>query len=171
MGQALSHMADALSGGEAAQAERFRSQGAGSFARCVVGVRDGVPFRADAPRERFSAADRALIAQVHSYMPRVRLLSVLNARLLADRGADEPCYTAAELEEEIRRVAPKAATQRAGDWAGLRKLLSDARREGVLDMVTEQVIQDFALIFRCTPKQVITLKDILLAHDNSQEGV
>ena len=41
-------------------------------------------------------------------------------------------------------------------------LLAKARREGVLDQINEQVINDFAVVYSLNQKQVMTLKDILL---------
>jgi hypothetical protein len=47
-------------------------------------------------------------------------------------------------------------------WAGLRKLLTQAKRAGTLDQIDEQVISDFAVVFSLSPKQLMRLKDILL---------
>ncbi|MDF2461963.1 MAG: hypothetical protein K0Q43_198 [Ramlibacter sp.] len=116
--------------------------------------------------QRFKPADQSLICHVHAYMPRAKLLTLLNARLLADQGGAAQRYTPEELDAEIRRQSPDTAVApRANDWAGLRQMLDQARREGVLERITEQAIQDFALIFRCTPKQLMVLKDTLLSED------
>ncbi len=115
---------------------------------------------------RFKPADQSLICHVHAYMPRAKLLTLLNARLLADHGGTVARYTPEELDAEIRRQSPSSgAAPRPDDWAGLRQMLDQARREGVLDRISEQVIQDFALIFRCTPKQLMVLKDTVLSED------
>ena len=44
----------------------------------------------------------------------------------------------------------------------LRKLLAQARAAGTLDLITDQIIGDFAVVFLLTPNQVIRLKDVLL---------
>jgi len=98
-------------------------------------------------------------------MPRTKLLSLLNARLLADQGERARKYAPEELDAEIRRQSPHAAAARPNDWANMRQMLNQARREGVLDHVTEQVIEDFGLLFRCSVKQLMVLKDTLLTED------
>lgn len=108
----------------------------------------------------FTAADKALIKSVASYMPPRQLLAVLNERLLADLGPDVEPYTMEQLHAEMR-TSPAPAN--ADDWAGLRKLLAKARRDGVLQLVTGQVIDDFAVVFSLSSAQVLRLKDVVLS--------
>jgi hypothetical protein len=44
----------------------------------------------------------------------------------------------------------------------MRKLINQARRDGVLGQVNEQVINDFAVVFSLNTRQVLALKDVLL---------
>lgn len=114
----------------------------------------------------FTPTDKSLIKSVSGYMPARQLLKVLNERLAADLGPDAQPYTMEQLHAEIGSTAAPA---NAGDWAGLRKLLATARREGVLDLVTAQVIDDFAVVFSLSSAQVLLLKDVVLAaRENSR---
>jgi hypothetical protein len=113
----------------------------------------------DEPRP-FTVADKALIKRVHGYMPAQQLLEVLNERLVADFGPDEEPHTMEQLYAEIGEVdAPPAD---AHDWSSLRKLVARARRDGVLDKVTRQLIDDFAVVFSLNGRQVLQLHDVLL---------
>ncbi|WP_448205313.1 hypothetical protein [Azospirillum sp. sgz302134] len=116
---------------------------------------------ADNPRS-FTPADKALIRKVHGYMSAEQLLSLLNDRLVSDRGTGVQRYTMQQLYAEIADVAGAAPTDGGYDWAGLRKLLAAARASGVLDQVDEQIIEDFAVVFSLNAKQLLTLKDIVL---------
>ncbi len=53
-------------------------------------------------------------------------------------------------------------------WAALRKLLAQARAAGTLDLITEQMIGDFAVVFLAAPNQVIRLKDVLLNREEDE---
>lgn len=117
------------------------------------------PGAAAGPRE-FTAADKSLIRSVAAYMSPRQLLGILNERLLADLGPDAEQYTMEQLHEELHA---NPAPARADDWAGLRKLLAAARREGVIEKVTVQVIDDFAVVFSLTSAQVLRLKDVVLS--------
>ena len=101
-----------------------------------------------------------MIRKVHGYMPAQQLLEVLNERLICDAGPTAIKYTMEQLYAEIGEVD----TQPAGghDWSSLRKLLAKARRDGVLDTVSRQVIDDFAVVFSLSSAQVMRLHDVLL---------
>ena len=109
----------------------------------------------------FTEADRSLIRKIHGYMPRMQLLGILNDRLRSDLGPDAPPYSIEQLHGEI---AALPGSKPGGDhgWAGLRKLLAQAKRAGTLDQINEQVINDFAVVFSLSPKHLMRLKDILL---------
>ena len=109
----------------------------------------------------FAEADRSLIRKIHGYMPRLQLLGILNDRLRADIGPDAQPYTIEQLHAEIAAL-PGAKPGGDHGWAGLRKLLAQARRAGTLDRINEQVINDFAVVFSLSPKHLMRLKDILL---------
>ena len=91
-------------------------------------------------------------------MPRMQLLGILNDRLRADVGSD--AYTIEQLHAEIAAL-PGAKTGGDHGWAGLRKLLAQAKHAGTLDRINEQVINDFAVVFSLSPKHLMRLKDIL----------
>ena len=114
----------------------------------------------------FTPAEKALIARVHAFMPATQLLELLNERLICDLGLDAARYTMDLLQREIGQASP-AAPGGDLDWAGLRKLLAQARRSGVLAKVNEQVIDDFAVVWSLNPKQVMSLKDVLLRDEES----
>ncbi len=109
----------------------------------------------------FSAADKALIRKVHGYMSVMQLLGILNERLVADQGAKATLFTVDQLKAEIAGVST-AVPNTGNDWGALRKLLAKARRDGVLEQINEQVINDFAVVYALNQKQVMTLKDVLL---------
>jgi len=109
----------------------------------------------------FTAAEKALIRRVHGYMPPLQLLGIINGRLAGDVGTGAVLYTMDQLKAEIASVTAPGAVD-GSDWGALRKLLTKARREGILDLINEQVINDFAVVYSLNQKQVMTLKDILL---------
>ena len=113
----------------------------------------------DGPRP-FSAAEKALIRKVHGYMPTQQLLELLNERLAADLGPDEPPHTMEQLYAEIGDA--EGSPEGGHDWSSLRKLLAKARRDRVLEQVTRQIIDDFAVVFSLSPAQVLRLQDVLL---------
>lgn len=119
-----------------------------------------LPASAAAGAREFTAADKSLIRSVQGYMPPRQLLGILNERLVADLGPDAEPYTMEQLHAELQ-TAPGSAG--AGDWASLRKLLAQARRQGVLEAVTPQLIDDFAVVFSLSPAQVLRLKDVVLS--------
>lgn len=109
------------------------------------------------PRE-FTAADRALIKQLHAHLPAGDLLRILNDRLQADVGDRHAPYTVAQLEAAQRELAPAPV---ATGWTALRRQLAYARREGVLARCTPQVVEDFCVAFSLAPGQAMVLKDIV----------
>jgi hypothetical protein len=113
----------------------------------------------DVPRA-FTPADKSLIRKVYGYMPAQQLLELLNERLAADLGPEEPQHTMEQLYAELGEV--DATPAEGHDWSSLRKLLAKARRDGVLDAVTRQIIDDFAVVFSLTSAQVLRLHDVLL---------
>jgi hypothetical protein len=132
----------------------------------------GAPVPSVSPRTRsarsFTPAEKALIAKLHGFMPAQQLLEILNERLACDLGPDASPYTMELLYAEIGGAA--AAVPAGGhDWASLRKVLAKARRDGVLVQVTEQLIDDFAVVFSLNPRQVVHLKDVVLAARNDEE--
>lgn len=116
------------------------------------------------PRE-FTVADKELIRRIHVHLPAAQLLSLLNERLRADHGDALSPYTLEQLNAYLRTLRATANTQ---DWANLRKLVRDARAEGVAQSVTAQLIDDFAVVFSLTPAQVHRLRDVLLSDDASE---
>lgn len=113
----------------------------------------------------FSVADKMLIRRLHGYMPHLQLLGVLNERLACDTGKGGR-FTIDQLRAEINSTMA-AVPVGDNDWGSLRKLLAKARRDGVLGLINEQVINDFAVVYSLNQKQVMTLKDILLNEEDS----
>ena len=113
------------------------------------------------PPRSFTEAEKSLIRKIHGYLPPLQLLGILNDRLRSDLGPDAQPYTTEQLHAEI---AAMPGTKPSGNhgWAGLRKLLAQAKRAGTLDQITEQVINDFAVVFSLSPKELMRVKDILL---------
>lgn len=122
------------------------------------------PGRTPAKAREFTGADKALIRRVHGYMSAQQLLGILNERLLCDVGDSALPYTIDQLRTEIASVS-SAVPAGGNDWGSLRKLLAKARRAGVLAAINEQVINDFAVVYALSPKQVLGLKDIVLARE------
>jgi len=94
-------------------------------------------------------------------LPPLQPLAILNDRLRADLGPDAQPYAVEQLHAEIATL-PGAKPGGSTGWAGLRKLLAEARRTGTLDRINEQVINDFAIVFSLSPKELMRLKDILI---------
>lgn len=112
------------------------------------------------PRD-FTAADKALIRRVHAYMNPLQLLGILNTRLTCDLGEGVSLFTIDQLRTEIASVS-SAVPAGGNDWGSLRKLLAKARRDGVLDGISEQTVNDFAVVFSLNQKQLLSLKDTVL---------
>lgn len=115
----------------------------------------------------FTAADRSLIRKVYGYMAPAQLLALLNERLQADLGDCATLYTIEQLHAEIQSL-PSAVN--AGDWSDLRKYLAKARRDGLLDRMTPQLIDDFAVVFALSSAQQLRLKDIVLSAKETTHG-
>lgn len=113
------------------------------------------------PPRDFTPAEKALIARVGRHLPAQQILAVLNERLRGDLGPDASLHTMDQLTGLLGKAAP-APMANDNDWTRLRKLLAQARSDGVLGLIDETVINDFAVVFRLSAKQVLTLKDILL---------
>ena len=126
-------------------------------------ARLGEPSAPGGGARSFTAAERSLIRKLQGYMPAQQLLDLLNERLAADLGPDAAPYTMSQLHETIGAVTEVEAN----DWAGLRKLLSQARRSGLLDEITPQMMDDFAVVFSISPAQALRMKDTIT---NAQEG-
>lgn len=135
------------------------SRPSGRAALAVVPTKQG-----QKPRE-FTASDKALIRKVHGYMATLQLLGILNERLVCDVGDEAALYTIDQLKAEIASVTT-AVPASSNDWGTLRKLLAKARRDGVLNLIDEQVINDFAVVYSLNQKAVISLKDVLLNGDD-----
>lgn len=116
--------------------------------------RDAVPVA-------LNNAERAMIASLNGLMPADQLLEVLNGRREADH-PDLPLLALADIAREVDRVQ---AVPGDNDWVSLRRIIAHARREGVLDRITTEVIDDFAVVFQLTRGQVLHLKDVLLTNE------
>lgn len=124
---------------------------------------------APASARDITPAEKSLIRKLHGFMPAQQLLGILNERLYCDLGPDAAPYTIDQLYAEIGEGAVTAPAGGTLDWAGMRKLLSQAKKSGVLASINEQVINDFAVVYSLNAKQVLGLKDILL-HDSEDES-
>lgn len=116
----------------------------------------------------FTATDRSLIRRLSGHLPAQQLLDLLNERLAADR-ASAVRYTLEQLHAELREVVGSAPGGQT-DWAGLRHLIAQARRSGLLELITPQVIEDFAVVFALTPAQLLRLKDVLANGRGARAG-
>lgn len=112
------------------------------------------------PARSFTAADKALIRKIHAHLSATQLLELLNERLFADLGPDVVAYSMEQLLEELRITGDATV---AGDWVGIRRLLADARRSGLLSHITSSTIDDFSVVFSLTQAQVLRLRDVLLS--------
>lgn len=119
------------------------------------------PLKKHTSARDFTVAEKALIKKVHGYMPAQQLLNILNERLVCDLGPDAIHYSMDQLYAEIGDTS-LAVPSGGHDWVSLRKLLAKADRDGVLHQVTEQTINDFAIVYSLNHKQVMVLKDIVL---------
>lgn len=119
------------------------------------------------PRD-FTPAEKALIRSMHGYTSATKLLELLNTRLAFDLGSKAVPYTMEQLHEELRRYEQYKP---ADSWANLRQLLAKARRAGVLETISAQIIDDFSVVFSLSPAQSMRLKDVILeANTASREG-
>ncbi|AEF88821.1 hypothetical protein DelCs14_1796 [Delftia sp. Cs1-4] len=120
-----------------------------------------------ASAREFTEAERALIRKVHGFMPAQQLLALLNERLACDLGPDAAPYDMEQLHAQIGTFTAPPPSGGHG-WAAQRKLIVQARRSGLLAAVTQQVIDDFAVVFSLNPKQVLCLRDTLLQPEDEQ---
>lgn len=118
------------------------------------------------PARDFTPAERALAGKMHRLVSRESLLEMLNERLAFDLGPDAAPYKMEQLQAMLAEIGVAAAATPAANPANsrvaLRRLLAQARRDGVLDLIDENVIDTFAVVFSLSPKQVLALKDIVL---------
>ena len=112
----------------------------------------------------FTDAEKALIRKLHSFMPALQLLSLLNERLHSDLGPDAIAYSLDQLQTQIGNDLEIAGNGRR-DWPSLRALLAQARRDGVLQKVSPELIHGFAVVYSLNAKQELSLIDILLEED------
>lgn len=121
------------------------------------------------PKPRsFTPADIGLIRQLSGAIPTTTLLSLLNDRLVADLGPSAPRYTLDQLEQAREQAQPAESAARGSDWATLRQALEHARRNGLLQQITAQTVEDFAVIFKLTPAQLMRVKDVLFTSDDDE---
>jgi len=106
----------------------------------------------------FTPAERSLIKSMHGYLPAAKLLALLNERLEADLGSNAPPHTLEQLHAEVRDLVDPGD---APDWAGLRRVLAQARRSGLLAAIAATTIEDFAVVFQLTPAQLMHLRDVV----------
>jgi hypothetical protein len=106
----------------------------------------------------FSAAEVSLIATIGVHLPATELLKLLNDRRVADRG---PGVALVTLEHLQRQVQTLRSTSADGGWSAQRRFLAKARASGVLQLLTPQVIDDFAIVFRLSAAQVTHLRDVV----------
>jgi hypothetical protein len=132
-------------------------KGNGASAPTIRASAPSPPIELKKPRA-FNAAEKSLIRNVHSYMPAVQLLDVLNTRLVADLGLAAVPFTLEQLQAEVQQLIDPA---NAGDWAGLRDILVRARRCGLLGEITERIIDDFAVVFALSAAQHMHLRDVI----------
>lgn len=106
----------------------------------------------------FTAAEASLIAATGGHLPAADLLKLLNDRLVADRGAGVVLHT---LEQLRSHVESARSTSADGGWGGQRRQLARARKAGVLPQITQQVIDDFAIVFQLSAAQVTHLREAI----------
>jgi hypothetical protein len=107
------------------------------------------------PPRPFGPADKAIIKSLH-HLPAAQLLELLNARHIDDGCAP---FTMEQLYEEWK--AAEADQARSGEWASLRRVISAARRSGLLATITPQLVDDFAVVFSLSPAQHMHVRDVM----------
>lgn len=139
---------------------RLAEVGLGAGQRCrICGCKQRL--RNPRPSRSFTEAEKSLIRKIHDYLPPLQLLAILNDRLRSDLGPDAQPYTIERLHAEIAALAGARPGGNHG-WAGLRKLLAQAKRAGTLELMNEQVVNDFAVVLSLSPKELMRVKDVLL---------
>lgn len=124
----------------------------------------GGPAAAFSAARNFTEAEKSLIRKIHGYMLPVQLLALLNERLVSDLGPDAVRYSMDQLQSEIGHVLESAGGG-TRDWPSLRLLLSQARRDRILNEMTAELINAFAVVYALTAKQEMSLLDILLGEE------
>lgn len=109
----------------------------------------------------FTDSERSLIRNTYRFMGPEQLLDLLNDRLVADRGSAVARHTMMQVQKAISEIGLSARDVAQGAWSDVRRRLAHARRDGVLHGVTEQTVDDFAVVFGATAAQVLRLKDAL----------
>lgn len=133
----------------------------GACARCKATkpVKAGeLKKRLEQAAPQFNDAERALITRLGGLTPLPKLLQMINDRRRADK-PDGALFTAAQLQDEHDRITSRP---KDSGWVVIRRLLQEARASGVLQKVTSEVIDDFAIVYQLTRGQVLHLKDVLL---------
>lgn len=159
---------------DAVEGDNFELQVCGSCESRPEARRLGKPLKlvtSDAtagrtPARDFTPAEKSFARKMSSYLPIAEVLGILNERLACDLGPDAAPYTMEQLKAEL---GGGATAETGNDWASLRKMLARAKRDGTLDRVDEQLIDDFAVVYSLNPKQVLTIKEIIL--DAREDGV
>lgn len=108
--------------------------------------------------QEFNEAEKALITRLGGLTPLPKLLQLINDRRQADKPGS-PLFTIQQLQDEHDRITSRPTDS---GWVVMRRLLRDARETGVLQKVTAEVIDDFAIVYQLTRGQVLHLKDVLL---------
>jgi len=135
---------------------------------CLLGGNHTTGIAAQ-PRQ-FTQVDRALIRKMASILPAAQLLDLLNDRLVADLGPDSPRYTTAMLADELRQLPAPEPTASASDWGSMRKILATARREGVLAVITDQMVENFSVVFSLSPARSLRLRDLIQSAQSTDQG-
>lgn len=148
--------------------------GAAAPARCrLCGCRmaNAGAFAPPAEPRPFTMADKALIRRMANMLPTHLLLELLNDRLMADLGPDAPRYTEAMLSDALRESSGGTAGVGGGsDWASLRRVLAKARRDGLLQRLTTEIVEDFAVVFSLSPAQALRLRETILSAQGTTSG-
>jgi hypothetical protein len=113
--------------------------------------------------------EMGLVHKMYKVLPHRELLNVLN-----ERRSGNPKLAVLTLEDLAASISSMGIAPPRGDssWLGTRKLLAAARRSGTLSLITEQLIDDFAIVYSLNARQVMTLKDVALAAaDEERAGV
>jgi len=115
----------------------------------------------------FTTPEKSLIRKVHGFLHAQQLLDLLNDRLVADLGPAVVKYTMEQLQAEL---VDQVDTTQTSDWAGLRKTLALARRAGLLDTITPQILDDFTVVYQLSAPQAMRLKEILASSHSKANG-
>lgn len=125
------------------------------------------PATGTAAPPAFTIAEHSLIGSIGAHLPASELLKLLNDRLVADRGPGVALHTLEQLQRQVQSVR---ATHTDGGWSAQRRILAKARASGVLPLLTPQVIDDFAIVFRLGAAQVTHLRDVVASATEDAHG-